>query len=58
MPVNRSYPLAELLAALRDFPLEPNRRLTFEYLLIAGFNDAPARRRRAGAAARRPAAPR
>jgi len=39
MPVNRSYPLAELMAALRDFPLEPNRRLTFEYLLIAGVND-------------------
>jgi 23S rRNA (adenine2503-C2)-methyltransferase len=40
MPVNRIYPLAELLAALRRFPLEPRRRHTFEYLLIAGFNDA------------------
>jgi 23S rRNA (adenine2503-C2)-methyltransferase len=40
MPVNRSWPLAELMAALRDFPLEPNRKLTFEYLLIAGTNDA------------------
>jgi len=42
MPVNRSWPLAELMAALRDFPLEPNRKLTFEYLLIAGVNDAAA----------------
>ncbi|HXT20086.1 MAG TPA: 23S rRNA (adenine(2503)-C(2))-methyltransferase RlmN, partial [Thermoanaerobaculia bacterium] len=42
MPVNRSWPLAELMAALREFPLEPNRKLTFEYLLIAGTNDAPA----------------
>ena len=42
MPVNKSWPLDELMAALRDFPLEPNRKLTFEYLLIAGFNDAPA----------------
>ncbi len=42
MPVNKSYPLAELLAALRDFPLEPNRRLTFEYLLVDAFNDASA----------------
>jgi 23S rRNA (adenine2503-C2)-methyltransferase len=42
MPVNRSYPLDELMAALREFPLEPNRRLTFEYILIAGTNDAPA----------------
>ena len=41
MPVNRSWPLAELMAALREFPLEPNRKLTFEYLLIADFNDAP-----------------
>ncbi len=40
MPVNRSYPLAELMAALRDFPLERGRRLTFEYLLIADCNDA------------------
>jgi 23S rRNA (adenine2503-C2)-methyltransferase len=40
MPINRTYPLAELLAALERFPLEPGRRLTFEYLLIAGFNDA------------------
>ncbi|HSM49828.1 MAG TPA: 23S rRNA (adenine(2503)-C(2))-methyltransferase RlmN [Thermoanaerobaculia bacterium] len=40
MPVNRSHPLAELIAALRRYPLEPRRRLTFEYLLIAGFNDA------------------
>jgi 23S rRNA (adenine2503-C2)-methyltransferase len=42
MPVNRAYPLAELLDALRRFPLEAGRKLTFEYLLIAGFNDAPA----------------
>ena len=41
MPVNRSWPIAELLDALRGFPLEPGRRLTFEYLLIRGFNDAP-----------------
>jgi 23S rRNA (adenine2503-C2)-methyltransferase len=41
MPVNRSWPIAELLDALREFPLEPGRKLTFEYLLIRGFNDAP-----------------
>lgn len=40
MPVNRSYPLAELMAALRELPLEAGRRLTFEYLLIARCNDA------------------
>jgi 23S rRNA (adenine2503-C2)-methyltransferase len=39
MPVNRSWPLADLLSALRRFPLEPGRRLTFEYILIRDFND-------------------
>lgn len=39
MPINRSYPLDELMASLRRFPLEKGRRLTFEYLLIGGFND-------------------
>jgi len=39
MPINRTWPLAELLAALRRYPLEARRRITFEYLLLAGFND-------------------
>lgn len=39
MPINRRYPLAELLAALRRYPLEPGRKITFEYVLIRGFND-------------------
>jgi 23S rRNA (adenine2503-C2)-methyltransferase len=42
MPVNRTYPIDELLAALRRFPLEPGRKITFEYLLIGGLNDAVA----------------
>jgi 23S rRNA (adenine2503-C2)-methyltransferase len=42
MPINRTWPLAELLASLRRYPLERGRRLTFEYILIRGFNDAPA----------------
>ncbi len=41
MPVNRRYPLADLLAALARYPLEPRERLTFEYVLIRDFNDAP-----------------
>ncbi|HVS01293.1 MAG TPA: 23S rRNA (adenine(2503)-C(2))-methyltransferase RlmN [Thermoanaerobaculia bacterium] len=41
MPVNRAYPLADLMEALRAFPLERGRRLTFEYILIADFNDSP-----------------
>ncbi|MEE4270904.1 MAG: 23S rRNA (adenine(2503)-C(2))-methyltransferase RlmN [Thermoanaerobaculales bacterium] len=42
MPVSRKYPLEELMAALRQFPLERGRRITFEYVLIRGVNDAPA----------------
>lgn len=41
MPINRSYPLGELLDSLRRFPLEPRRRITIEYILLAGFNDSP-----------------
>ena len=42
MPINRSYPLADLLAAIRRFPLERGRKVTIEYLLIRDWNDAPA----------------
>lgn len=40
LPMNRRYPLAELMAALRDYPLPPRRRITIEYTLIAGVNDS------------------
>jgi 23S rRNA (adenine2503-C2)-methyltransferase len=39
MPVNRVYPLEDLIAALKDYPLPPRKRITFEYILIAGIND-------------------
>jgi 23S rRNA (adenine2503-C2)-methyltransferase len=42
MPINRAHPLPDLLAALRRYPLERGRKITFEYLLIRGFNDAVA----------------
>ncbi len=38
MPIEKKYPLADLMPALRQFP----RRVTFEYVLIAGRNDSPA----------------
>jgi 23S rRNA (adenine2503-C2)-methyltransferase len=41
MPVNRRYPLAELMAALRAYPLPKRRRITVEYTLVAGKNDDP-----------------
>ena len=40
MPLNRRYPLAELLAACRRFPLGSRRRITFEYVLLKGVNDS------------------
>jgi 23S rRNA (adenine2503-C2)-methyltransferase len=40
MPINRTYPLAGLIAELRRFPLEPRRRILAEYVLIAGVNDS------------------
>lgn len=41
MPINRKYPLATLLESCRRYPLRPWERLTFEYVLLGGFNDSP-----------------
>lgn len=41
MPLNRKWNLTELMKAAREFPLRPRERLTFEYVLLAGVNDAP-----------------
>ncbi len=46
MPTNRRYPLETLMAACRAYPLAPRRRITFEYILIAGINDRPGDARR------------
>ena len=40
MPINRTYPLDTLMAACRRYPLSRRRRITFEYILMAGVNDA------------------
>jgi len=42
MPISARYPLDELMEAVRAVPLERGRRITFEYVLIRGFNDAVA----------------
>ncbi|MCH7979693.1 MAG: 23S rRNA (adenine(2503)-C(2))-methyltransferase RlmN [Acidobacteria bacterium] len=39
IPINRKWPLQELLRACREFPLRSREKLTFEYVLIAGVND-------------------
>ena len=40
VPLNRRYPLSELLAACRRYVVQTRRRVTFEYALIAGVNDS------------------
>jgi 23S rRNA (adenine2503-C2)-methyltransferase len=41
VPINRKYPIAELLDACRAFPLGPRERMTFEYVMLDGVNDSP-----------------
>jgi 23S rRNA (adenine2503-C2)-methyltransferase len=46
VPINRKYPLAELLEACRTYPGSSNaRRITFEYVMLKGVNDSPAEAR-------------
>ncbi len=41
VPLNRKYPLAELMQACRDYPgLSNSRRITFEYVMLKGVNDS------------------
>ena len=42
MPINRKYPLKELMDACRNYPgLSNARRITFEYVMLKGINDSP-----------------
>ena len=46
VPINRKYPIHELLAACRSYPgLGTTRRITFEYVMLRGINDSPAEAR-------------
>lgn len=40
VPLNKKYPIEELIGACRELPLPARRRITFEYTLIDGVNDA------------------
>jgi len=40
MPINRKWNIEKLLGAIRAYPLEARRRVTFEYVLLAGVNDS------------------
>lgn len=39
MPINRAYPLEVLMQAIREYSIENNRRITFEYILLKELND-------------------
>ena len=39
-PINRKYPLSELMEACRQYPLGERERLTFEYVMLDGVNDS------------------
>ena len=45
MPVNRKFDMDELMRVVRELPLTGRRRVTFEYVLLAGENDSPAQAR-------------
>jgi 23S rRNA (adenine2503-C2)-methyltransferase len=40
MPISKTHPLSEVIAAMKAFPLSHRRRITAEYVLIAGVNDS------------------
>lgn len=39
MPINKVYPLSDLISCIKDYIKDTNRRVTFEYILIDGVND-------------------
>jgi len=46
VPLNRKYPISELMTACRNYPSGGNtRRITFEYIMLDGINDSPAEAR-------------
>jgi 23S rRNA (adenine2503-C2)-methyltransferase len=42
MPVNRKYPLEKLISCLKGFPLPKRKKITIEYVMLAGVNDSRA----------------
>lgn len=40
MPINKKYPIEQLLQACRDYPIQKRKRIMFEYVLLEGLNDS------------------
>ena len=49
MPVNHRYPISELLAAIKEFPVGPRKKVTIEYVMLGGINDTQEDMRRLAA---------
>ena len=39
MPVNQRFPIETLLQAMRDYPIKGRKKITVEYVMLAGVND-------------------
>lgn len=49
VPLNHRYPIAEVMAAVKEYITRTKRRVTFEYALMKGINDTPGHARELGA---------
>ncbi|MGA3132800.1 MAG: 23S rRNA (adenine(2503)-C(2))-methyltransferase RlmN [Terracidiphilus sp.] len=57
MPINRKWPIAEVIEAVRRVPLRPRERITFEYVLLGGVTDRPEHAREVARLVRRSGLP-
>ncbi|MGI9536347.1 MAG: 23S rRNA (adenine(2503)-C(2))-methyltransferase RlmN [Desulfocapsaceae bacterium] len=46
MPVNRRYPIEQLLQACKDYPIQKRKRIMIEYIMLDGINDSDQEARR------------
>ena len=57
MPINRKWPIAAVIDAVRRVPLRPRERITFEYVLLGGVTDRPEHAREVARLVRRTGLP-
>jgi len=57
MPINRKWPIVEVIDAVRRVPLRPRERITFEYVLLSGVTDRPEHAREVARLVRRTGLP-
>ncbi len=57
MPINRKWPIAAVIEAVRRVPLRPRERITFEYVLLGGVTDQPEHAREVARLVRRTGLP-